>query len=114
MKATVCTAETATWKGWDDPSVVAVDDRDSTYEDWKGHKGLAMVGPNRSFFPHMSEDWELLVVEKKAEMETDQAANVVCLGEFDAYCVHVVDGDTTQKTILVSGNDPTTKEDPTQ
>ena len=96
------TVETATWKGWDDPSVVPGKE---SYEDWKSHPGLSMVGP-RSFFPHMSDDWELLVGGKKSGMEEKEAANVVCLGEFDALCV---DGNA-RKAMLVCGE----KEDESQ
>ena len=59
-----------------------------------------MVG-SRSFFPHMSNDWEVLVQEKRSAMDEKQAASVVCLGEFDAYCV---DG-SEQKAMLLTGDE---------
>lgn len=73
------TVETATWKGWDDPSIVPSKE---TYEDWQRHPGLSMVG-SQCFFPHMNDDWESLVEEKR----TGISDAVVCLGEFDACCV---------------------------
>ena len=69
-----------------------------TYDEWKGHLGLAMAG-SRSFFPHMSNDWETLVEEKKSAMDENKASCVVCLGEFDACCV---DG-TARKAMIVTG-----------
>lgn len=46
-----------------------------TYEDWKGIKGLDLVG-GTSFFPHMSEEWEELTLEKQNE-----------LGQVHVYCL---------------------------
>ncbi|KAL7527102.1 hypothetical protein ACHAXR_001803 [Thalassiosira sp. AJA248-18] len=72
---------TATWKGWDDPSVVTGKE---TYDDWLDCKGFEFVG-DRSFFPHMSDDWNDLVEEK---VETQNLGeNVYCLREEDACCV---------------------------
>ena len=78
------TVETATWKGWDDPSVVPGKE---TYDDWKGYPGLDMVG-SQSFFPHMSDDWENTVAEKRQEVQPKELADkIVCLGEYDACCI---------------------------
>jgi len=43
-----------------------------------------MLGPH-AFFPHMTEDWEGLVEQKRQELE--QAEALVCLRDFDACCV---------------------------
>jgi peptidase E len=71
--------ETATWKGWDDPSVVP---GKKSYDKWIDCKGFSFVGDN-SFFPHMSNDWETLVQQKK----TSKLSNTVCLREEDVCCV---------------------------
>lgn len=80
--------ETATWKGWDDPSVVPGKE---TYEDWlhdngetSDSSGLNFVG-GASFFPHMSDDWLGLVDEKKDSLPQD--GDLYCLQEWDACCV---------------------------
>ena len=52
--------DTATWKGWDNPSVVP---ERETYDKWIGCPGFGFVG-KQSFFPHYSNDWEDLVKEK--------------------------------------------------
>jgi peptidase E len=54
--------ETATWKGWDDPSVVPGKER---YEQWIGCNGFGFAA-DKSFFPHYSSDWEDLVKKKTA------------------------------------------------
>lgn len=83
------TVATATWKGWDDPSIVPGKE---TYEDWMNSKGLEMVG-DCSFFPHMSEDWVGLVEEKKKDIlnidgdDDDKEDRVICLREEDVCCV---------------------------
>ena len=79
---------TATWKGWDDPSVVQ---RMERYEDWMGCRGFCFAGGvggeegdgDVSFFPHMSEDWNDLVKEKKMGV----SGTVCCMREEDACCV---------------------------
>ena len=89
------TVETATWKGWDDPSVVPPTHHQSNDEDWKkGHAGLSLAGSNTAFFPHMNDEWKTLVSERQKEI----SAAVVCLGEGDACCV---DG-TAQKCFVIS------------
>ena len=81
--------ETATWKGWDDPSVVPGKE---TYENWAGDDGLNLAG-GASFFPHMSEDWLDLVKEKKDSLpKNDNDGNgsrqrLYCLQEWDACCI---------------------------
>lgn len=52
--------ETATWKGWDDPSVVP--DK-ASYGQWIGCKGFGFAG-DQSYFPHYSSEWDGLVKEK--------------------------------------------------
>lgn len=72
---------TATWKEWDDPSIVP--GRES-YDDWLGLKGFQFAG-NLSFFPHMSDRWAKLVQEKANGEKTD--SNTYCLGEKEACCI---------------------------
>jgi len=94
------TVETATWKGWDDPSVVPGRE---TYEDWQGCPGLAMVD-QASFFPHMSADWESLVKQKQHDMKDEERSKrIVCLQECDAYCV-----DGTSLTAMMVSGEPST------
>jgi len=76
--------ETATWKGWDDPSCVPGKE---SYDDWKGASpsfGFNLVG-DASVFPHMSENWQDLVDEKRDSLPQD--SDLYCLREFDACCV---------------------------
>jgi len=73
--------ETATWKGWDDPSVVPGKE---SYEDWKGEIGLNFAG-GASFFPHMSDDWNSLIDEKKGSLPPN--GDLYCLQEWDACCI---------------------------
>lgn len=73
--------ETATWKGWDDPSVVPGKE---TYEDWKGEIGLNFAG-GASFFPHMSDNWNSLIDEKKGNLPPN--GDLYCLQEWDACCI---------------------------
>ena len=70
---------TATWKGWDDPSIVP---NKETYDDWIGLKGLQFA-ENLSFFPHMSDDWKELVQDKA---ETGNS-NTCCLEENEVCCI---------------------------
>mmetsp|Transcript_28093 Transcript_28093/g.39500 ORF Transcript_28093/g.39500 Transcript_28093/m.39500 type:complete len:408 (+) Transcript_28093:129-1352(+) len=72
--------ETATWKGWDDPSVVPGME---IYADWKSVGSLDMAGGD-SFFPHMSEEWTDLVGDKRKEV---QDSFVHTLREEEAYCI---------------------------
>jgi hypothetical protein len=81
----------ATWKEWDDCSVVP--GREG-YEDWRDVPGLRLAGPH-SFFPHMSEAWQPLVDRRAREMKGSGAGSgrergaVVCLRDQD---VCLVDG----------------------
>jgi peptidase E len=72
--------ETATWKRWDDPSVVPGRE---TYEDWKGKIGLNLAG-GASFFPHMSDDFDSLVEEKRDDLNEymqDESDNLFAIRE---------------------------------
>eukprot|EP00980_Cylindrotheca_fusiformis_P002727 scaffold629_cov140-Cylindrotheca_fusiformis.AAC.4 len=74
--------ETATWKGWDDPSVVP--DR-PTYKDWADVRGLSLAG-DISIFPHMDDTWTPLVEEKISEW--NESKNIVrCLWDEDVLCI---------------------------
>jgi len=82
--------ETATWKGWDDPSIVPGME---TYQDWKSIPGLSLAGESVSFFPHMSDEWNDLSKQKIKELNEDNEqsssskAIVYCLEENDAFCI---------------------------
>ena len=54
-----------------------------THDDWKGVEGLDLVN-GASFFPHMSDEWKELTLEKKHER-----GEVYCLRDED---VCLVDG----------------------
>jgi|AntRauTorckE5430_2_1112549.scaffolds.fasta_scaffold00556_2 hypothetical protein len=73
--------ETATWKGWDDPTVVPGKE---SYENWKGDVGLNVAGV-ASFFPHMSDDWIDLIDRKKGTLPAD--SDLYSLQEWDACCI---------------------------
>jgi len=112
--------ETASWKGWDDPTVVPGKEH---YEDWKGDYGMNLV-VGASIFPHMNQDWESTVEEKWSILgrqeeihgkrldsiesdgaiteEEDTRRNLFCLQEGDVCCV---DGGTKDR-FVVSGVDP--------
>ena len=51
-------------QGWDDPSIVPGRE---TYDDWKGQLGLDLA-KGASFFPHMNDEFETLVSNKKEEL----------------------------------------------
>ncbi|KAL7532251.1 hypothetical protein ACHAWF_004063 [Thalassiosira exigua] len=72
---------TATWKGWDDPSVVP---GKQSYDDWLDCPGFGFVG-DRSFFPHMSDDW-IDLIKEKSDAQTSELS-LSCLREEDAFCV---------------------------
>ncbi|KAL7480304.1 hypothetical protein ACHAW6_005998 [Cyclotella cf. meneghiniana] len=74
--------ETATWKGWDDPSVVP--GRES-YDRWIGCAGLGFVG-DESFFPHYGNQWRDLVKEKTAS-GTMMSDTTTCLHEEEVCCI---------------------------
>ena len=52
-----------------------------TYDDWKGVKGLDLVN-GLSFFPHMSDEWKDLILEKQQDI-----GEVCCLRDEDACLV---------------------------
>jgi peptidase E len=72
--------ETATWKGWDDPSVVPGRER---YDQWIGCMGFGFVG-DQSFFPHYGSEWADLVKEKTA---SGSMSDTICLREEDVCCI---------------------------
>ena len=75
--------ETACWKGWDDPSICpGMQSRDN----WRGVQGLSLTG-KAAYFPHMSEEYEALVEEKKLDIDSA----VTTISEFEAI---IVDGAT--------------------
>ena len=72
--------ETATWKGWDDPSVVP--DKPN-YKDWIGIPGLKLAG-DVSVFPHMdTAKWQSLVDEKQKQL----GGKVYCLRDEEVLCI---------------------------
>ncbi|CAJ1948401.1 unnamed protein product [Cylindrotheca closterium] len=102
--------ETATWKGWDDPTV---DPDRPNYEDWKGIAGLDLAGENVSVFPHMGEQWQDIVDGKMAQLNADTnddgdhdssdfslpAPEVYCLRDDQAVCVNG-SGSVLTRTLL--------------
>ncbi len=93
--------ETATWKGWDDPSVVPGKE---TYKDWiydpNSTSGWNSLGLNAvggaSLFPHMNDDWLDLVEEKRSSLG-DGDGPLYCLQEWDACCI-----EGSQKDVFMS------------
>ena len=75
--------DTATWKEWDDPSIVP--DKGS-YSDWLHSQGMELVGQH-SFFPHMSDAWRETVCERVESQNLVGGNSVYCLREHDACCV---------------------------
>jgi len=86
---------TATWKGWDDPSVVP---NRETYDDWIGTRGF-QFSESLSFFPHMSDDWIELVNDK---VKGKEANSTCCLREEEVCCIT---GERKQR-FVVSGAAP--------
>eukprot|EP00559_Dactyliosolen_fragilissimus_P003249 CAMPEP_0184872648 /NCGR_PEP_ID=MMETSP0580-20130426/41406_1 /TAXON_ID=1118495 /ORGANISM="Dactyliosolen fragilissimus" /LENGTH=365 /DNA_ID=CAMNT_0027375479 /DNA_START=241 /DNA_END=1341 /DNA_ORIENTATION=+ len=86
--------ETATWKGWDDPSIVP---NKETYDDWIGREGLNIAN-GASFFPHMSSEWEELVQEKNYDTKGNENS-LICLNEWEAYCI---EGQGTKKAFIAA------------
>mmetsp|Transcript_7580 Transcript_7580/g.15406 ORF Transcript_7580/g.15406 Transcript_7580/m.15406 type:complete len:217 (+) Transcript_7580:201-851(+) len=72
------TAGIALWKGWDDPSVVP-------YGNPPDYSGLFLTD-GVSIFPHYSEQWEALVVNKRKMIDHQ----LVTLSDYQAY---LIDGD---------------------
>mmetsp|Transcript_12485 Transcript_12485/g.23429 ORF Transcript_12485/g.23429 Transcript_12485/m.23429 type:complete len:445 (+) Transcript_12485:357-1691(+) len=87
--------ETATWKGWDDPSVIPGKE---TYDKWKGVLGMDMIG-GASIFPHMSEEWVETVQEKTVSGMLSSNSKVFCLREPDVCCI-----ETLNQDVLLSGS----------
>lgn len=75
--------DTATWKEWDDPSIVP---GKGSYSDWIKCQGMEFVGQH-SFFPHMSDAWSETVRDKVNSHNLKGSNNVYCLREHDACCV---------------------------
>eukprot|EP00804_Cyclotella_cryptica_P026337 CCRYP_007660-RA/>CCRYP_007660-RA protein AED:0.22 eAED:0.22 QI:364/1/1/1/1/1/2/1660/321 len=88
--------ETATWKGWDDPSVVP--GRES-YDQWIGCPGFGFVS-DESFFPHYSSEWLDLVKEKTASGPLSETTT--CLHEDNVCCVV---GELRERFVLGSNFD---------
>ena len=74
---------TATWKEWDDPSIVP---EKQIYSDWLQCQGMEFVGQH-SFFPHMSDAWSETVRERVERHNLVGSNSVYCLHEQDACCV---------------------------
>jgi hypothetical protein len=74
------TVGTATWKEWDDPSVVP---EMTSFEDWSEVTGIDIFG-GISVFPHMSEEWVETVKRRRDDLSMK---GLVCLTEKDALCV---------------------------
>jgi Peptidase family S51 len=85
--------QVASWKEWDDCSVVPGRQQNS---DWDSVAGLGMVGPH-SYFPHMTDEWQPLVDRKRGE--DDGNKSVVCLRDQD---VCLVDGSARALTVVSS------------
>ena len=84
------TVSPATWKQWDDPTVVPGMEH---YEDW--HSGIPgwNVAGGASFFPHMTPEWEPVVATRRETM----TMNVHCLADDD---VCWINGTQRNLTIL--------------
>jgi hypothetical protein len=90
----------ASWKEWDDCTVVPDPSR-SRYQDWRDVPGMGLVG-RHSFFPHMSDAWQTLVDQKQSERVsggTNGDWRVVCMRDKD---VCLVDGFAETLTTLSS------------
>ena len=70
-----------------------------TYEDWKGVRGLDLVG-GVSFFPHMSDEWKDLTCERQEELGEVVYClqdEEVCLVEGDAMSIVSADAVPTSQ-----------------
>lgn len=107
-------------QGWDDPTAVPGKEH---YEDWKGDSGMNLVG-GASIFPHMNQDWESIVEEKRSNLglqeeihgkqldgiegdveiteEGDTSSKLFCLYEGGVCCVDGI----TKDRFVVSAVDP--------
>lgn len=83
--------DTATWKGWDDPTVVPGREK---YEAWGDVSGLNILG-GISIFPHMTEQWDSLVAEKSV----GYTGNVCCISDYE---ICLVDGEQQTLSIVRS------------
>ena len=95
--------ETATWKGWDDPSIVP---NKGSHLDWKGCKGMNLAG-DVSIFPHYTMDWSEVVSQRRNDLN-DQDLNHQKKDESFLYClkdsqVCLVHGDSHER-IIVEGS----------
>ena len=75
--------ETATWKGWDDPSIVP-NNRLSQPQNWKGIRGMNFAN-NVSIFPHFDETFADLVYSKEADIVN---GTLVCLSNSQVLAVN--------------------------
>ena len=81
--------ETATWKGWDDPSIVpGMEDPQS----WKGVPGMDLFCNNISIFPHYAEEWKELVQSKnQTDFTTDHGTapktHLICLSNSEVLAI---------------------------
>ena len=84
---------TASWKCWDNPSVVP---SKQTYEDWVGTKGFQFA-ESISFFPHMDDQWIELV---NGKLKGQEAGSTYCLREEEVCCIN----GERKKSFVVSGD----------
>jgi len=75
--------ETATWKGWDDPSIVPNNSL-SQPQNWKGIRGMNFAN-NVSIFPHFDETFADLVHSKEADIAN---GTLVCLSNSQVLAVN--------------------------
>lgn len=81
--------ETATWKGWDDPSIVPeMEDPQS----WKGVPGMDLFCNNISIFPHYSDEWKELVQSRNQSSfitnnGTTSRTRLVCLSNSEVLAI---------------------------
>ena len=71
---------------WDDPSIIPGRE---TYDDWKGQIGLNLAG-GASFFPHMGDEFETLVKDKKEELNESVGSDTIvhALREEGSYFIY--------------------------
>jgi Peptidase family S51 len=85
--------DTATWKQWDDPTVVP--DR-PTYQDWHKTSGMDLLG-GISIFPHMTDEWTSRVESQMSTPDWGEDFPVLCLPNSH---VCLVDGDLQTITVV--------------
>jgi peptidase E len=88
--------ETATWKGWDDPSIVPGMEHPQS---WKGIPGMNLFQNNISIFPHYSKEWEELVTNRNrtdfttmnngttTTTTTTTTTNLICLSDSEVLAI---------------------------